>query len=314
MTDAEILRWLDRSQLRAQGHATVSLPDTDTKVFVKLLPLTALESEPGNEHSTANVFELPAYYHYRLGGLGFGVWRELETHRLTNEWVLSGECGRFPLLHGRRVLPIVHRRDDDTMSAELWHNDPAIVRRIASVAAATSSMALFIEHVPQTLGEWLRDGTADVQETEAALLDVLAFTNIRDVLHMDAHFANVLTDGSRLYLGDHGLAISRSFDLDTDELAFFERHENFDRCTAITDLVYALVMRHDAAPDWRQTLRSLLDGSHEAIERVPPPVREYLGRRGPVALAMGEFYRRLLADLTTPYPVADLERLLDDGS
>ncbi len=61
---------------------------------------------------------------------------------------------------------------------------------------------------------------------------------------MDAHFANILTDGDHCYLTDFGLALSRGFQLDADEMSFFERHKNFDRCTA---LVRAVVIRYDKA-------------------------------------------------------------------
>ena len=51
------------------------------------LPLTDLELQPAHRHSTANLFGLPPYYHYRIGSCGFGSWRELEAHRMTTEWV-----------------------------------------------------------------------------------------------------------------------------------------------------------------------------------------------------------------------------------
>ena len=40
-----------------------------------------------------------------------------------------------------------------------------------------------------------------------------SFMNARGLLHFDAHFQNILTDGERLYFADYGLAISSRFDL-----------------------------------------------------------------------------------------------------
>lgn len=318
-SDEELLRRLSGSTLLDHGHAAISLPRSNAEVFVKLLPLTALEREPQNRHSTANLFELPTYYQYRLGSCGFGAWRELEVHRMAHQWVVSGQCRHFPLLHDWRVLPIVSQGQDDRMSTERWGDDTAIQRRVSSIAQATSSVAVFVEYFPLTLSQWFRDRPsdsfdrlADVRETEAAVLDLLEFTNGQGLLHMDAHFENILTDGSQVYLSDHGLAISRTFDLDAAERTFFERHQNFDRCTAVTSLVHALVTSYDANEDWRQTVRDLTSGVHPMTEAVPVALRSYLESRGPVALAMGEFYGRLTADLTTEYPASSLQGLLDD--
>ena len=51
-----------------------------------------------------------------------------------------------------------------------------------------------------------------------------AFMNARGLLHFDAHFDNILTDGQRLYFADYGLALSSRFDLSEDEATFFDRH------------------------------------------------------------------------------------------
>jgi hypothetical protein len=58
----------------------------------------------------------------------------------------------------------------------------------------------------------------------------ISFMNARGLLHFDAHFENILTDGRRLYFTDYGLAISSGFELSEDESEFFARHESYDRC------------------------------------------------------------------------------------
>lgn len=318
--DEELLRWLSASRLQDRSHAALSLPASGAKVFVKLLPLTALELQPEHRHSTANVFGLPTYYQYRLGSCGFGAWRELDVHRIANQWVLSGQCPHVVLLHHWRVLPLVSGGPDDRLTLEHWGNDPAIRRRVSSVADATASAVLFLEYFPTTLGQWFGERRTDTLESasaildaEATLLELLAFINGQGLLHMDTHFENILTDGSHFFLSDHGLAISRSFHLDADEEQFFERHVNFDRCTAITSLVHALVAPHDAREDWRQALREINDGTHSSIDEVPQCVRSYLSRRAPLAFAVGDFYARLTADITTEYPASTLQHLLDDS-
>jgi hypothetical protein len=309
--------WLEQASdeelltLLSSSSPVVQLPGDAGSVFVKLVPLTAIElAHPG---ATANLFALPTYYQYRIGGCGFGAWRELEIHRLANEWVLSDQCAAFPLLHHWRILPVVSTAYDDKRDLRVWGDSAAIKQRVSGLDAATSSAVLFLEHLPRTLGAHLReqfstvpDPAALVTELEARLDALLAFVHARGVLHMDAHFENILSDGDQIYLADYGLAMSRSFELSPAEEAFFATHETFDRCTAINSVVHALVTHYDARPDWRQTLRELVAGA----QTVPDAVRAYLVRRAPLALAVGEFYRRLLADLTTPYPAAEFEALL----
>ena len=318
-SDEELLALLSDPQLFEHGHAAVRLPrgtGTET-VFVKLLPTTALELAPQHRGTTANMFGLPAYYQYRLGGCGFGAGRELEVHRLANEWVLSGQSGWFPLLHHWRILPIARTGYGDMTSLEHWGDCPAIHERVSAITDAAFSAVLFLEHLPLTLSRWFQDEmrrasdpAAVVAGTERKLTELLAFFHAQGLLHLDAHFDNLLTDGKQLYLGDYGLSLSRGFELGPDEQAFFDEHKNFDLCTAINALVHAVVTYYDSRADWRQTLREVVAGNHRAIDAAPDYIRSYLLARAPLALAVGEFYDRLLADLTTPYPAAAFDELL----
>lgn len=316
-SDEELIELLSDTRLLDVGHAAIDLPQSAGKVFVKLVPITALELAPQNRGATGNVFRLPAYYHYRIGGCGFGSWRELEIHRVANEWVLSGQCVGFPLMHHWRVLPIVATGYDDKRDLQPWGDCAEIFQRVSAVNDATSSVVLFLEYVPITLGEHLRrqlptvaDPAALVAEIERDLKEQLAFMHARGVLHLDTHLENLLADGTQVYLTDFGLAVSRSFELDFVERKYFEEHQNFDLCTVINSLVRALVVHYDSRPDWRRTLREMEAGIDGTLAAVPDSVRRYLVERAPLALAIGEFYDRLLADLTTPYPAAAFDELL----
>lgn len=65
--------------------------------------------------------------------------------------------------------------------------------------------------------------------------------NARGLLHFDAHFQNILTDGRRLYFADYGLALSSQFDLSPSETSFFELHRTYDRCYTRSWLVNWLI-------------------------------------------------------------------------
>ncbi len=69
------------------------------------MPLTDLEQLPQHFISTANLFNLPLGYQYGVGSAGFGAWRELATHIMTINWVITGECANFPTMYHWRILP-----------------------------------------------------------------------------------------------------------------------------------------------------------------------------------------------------------------
>ncbi len=103
----EIAELLDNAEsFHTSMWSTSSLLNFNgTKVFVKKIPLTALERLPDNFQSTANLFNLPTYYQYGVGSAGFGAWRELASHVMTTDWVISGKCSHFPILYHWRVVP-----------------------------------------------------------------------------------------------------------------------------------------------------------------------------------------------------------------
>ena len=318
-SDEALLRLLNAVQISTIGHGTISLPSHTTQIFVKLVPLTALEKQSQNYQSTANCFQLPTYYQYRLGSCGFGAWRELEAHQLTNQWVMSGQCPHFPLLHHWRVLPIAPTHYDDRIDRQRWGNCEAIHQRVAAIAAATHSIGMFLESYPLTRSQWFReqwlqgaDPMATIMDVEAPLIGILSFLKSQGLLHLDAHFDNILTDGQQLFLTDYGLALASQFQLDAAERQFFKQHQNFDICTTLTSLVHAIVNRYDDRPDWRQVLQNLTDDNHSSASMVPPDVRAYLTSRLPLVMKIGDFYRQLLADLNTPYPAAELQRILNE--
>jgi hypothetical protein len=288
-------------------------------VFVKLIPLSDLERR--SPRATANLFGLPAFYHYRVGSAGLGAWRELAAHEESSEWVLSGACDQFPLLHHARVLPITPQAAEaPTLDEDVayWAGSPAVRRRLEGLRDATASLALFMEYVPQTLLSWLTErirGGGDEADralawTEDRLSQLARHLSERGFLHMDGHFTNILTDGERLYLSDFGLALSSRFDLNPEEHEFLARHTDYDRGVIFQALAHALVTA-DSGPredDWYESLRALLQGSPGRITGArAAAVRKY----GPFALLMNEFYRNLQAESkSAPYPQDALRAMI----
>lgn len=176
---------------------------------------------------------------------------------------------------------------------------------------------LFLEHVPQTLADWLNDHRTAAPEgregspypwVEEALAHGSDFMSSRGLVHFDAHFANVLTDGQLLYFADFGLALSSGFELSAVEAEFLSDHLVYDRCHTVSHLL----RRH--LPDG---LRGGME--HEAFllkwiaghrpGDVPREIAAIIDRHSRAAVVLGEFHRRFLTESKrTPFPAAEIER------
>jgi hypothetical protein len=308
------------------GGQTVLLDVEGTPVFVKQVRLTDLELRPENVRSTADLFGLPIFCHYgvgTIGGPGFGAWRELAAQVMTTNWVIAGDHEGFPLMHHWRVLPdagqpLPEELADVERAVAYWGGGSAVRRRIEALRQSSASLMLFLEYIPQNLHDWLslQIGAGDeVAERACAMVDSeldagIAFMNARGLLHFDAHFENILTDGQRLFFADYGLAISSGFELTPGEADFFDDHRGYDRSYAVSHLVNWLVVdRYGYGPEERQAfVRSCAEGV--SPEGVPAAVAEVLVRYAPVAAVMGDFYREFQREgRATPYPVEAIRRV-----
>jgi hypothetical protein len=105
-SDQQLAQLVDEASQWATGigGTTATFEIEGIKVFAKRVRLTDLELLPENRGSTANLFQLPAYYHRNLGAPGFGAWRELAAHAMATGWVLSRQLESVPMMYHSRVL------------------------------------------------------------------------------------------------------------------------------------------------------------------------------------------------------------------
>jgi hypothetical protein len=300
-----------------------SLLEVDgVRIFVKQVPLTATELQPDHVRSTANLFGLPPHFHYGIGAIGspgFGAWRELAVHEMTTDWVRSGGFPGFPLLHHWRVLPdLPQPLPGDLADVErcvaYWGGGR---ERVEALRTASASLTLFLEYVPHTLHDWfsaqLRTENAEsaCALVEQGLEAVTGFLRAqRQLIHFDAHFGNILTDGHRLYLTDYGLSLSSRFPLDPQERDFYDRHRDYDRAYALSYLVHWLVVdQYGLGRDAREAfIRTCADGSRP--EGIPAAAAALISRHARLAVVVGDFNRRLERESRlTPYPHDDVEAL-----
>ncbi|MEV0149781.1 MULTISPECIES: protein kinase family protein [unclassified Nonomuraea] len=298
------------------GGRSAELDVDGTRMFVKRVPLTDLEARPEHFRSTANLFGLPTFYQYGIGSAGFGAWRELATHTMTTDWVLGDAYEGFPLMYHWRVIPdsppagLADEFGGIDGAVAHWEGSQAVRERLEAIGRSSLSLVLFLEHLPQTLAAWLADRRADAAAcawTEEALDRGAAFMSSKGLVHFDAHFLNVLTDGRVIYFADFGLALSSRFDLSAAEAAFLSDHRAYDRHYIPTHL-----LRHHLPGGARDAaqheafLRDWIAGG-AAREGVPSAIAAIIDRRARAALVLDGFHRRLVTESKrTPYPVAEL--------
>lgn len=294
----------------------------DTPVFVKKVPLTDLEQLDQNFMSTANLFNLPLGYQYGIGSAGFGAWRELATHIMTTNWVITGECANFPIMYHWRILPSspgdinINYWGDIEKYCQYWENSAVIRQRIEDLKKASAHIALFLEYVPQNLHSFLSAQIAkggDSAEKAVAFVDeqlkaTKKHINTRGLMHFDAHFENILTDSERLYLSDFGLALSSKFDLTPAETEFLKQHQSYDQACAAVNLLHCIITSLFGKEHWEIRLREYLAGE---LSNVPPAINTIINRYAPIALIMDEFFQKLQKkSKSTTYPATQLEKLL----
>lgn len=312
-SDHELAKLLDNGRTVGVGvGGSAAVLDVDgVQVFVKRIPLS--ERELAHPASTANLFDLPLHCQYGIGGPSFNTWRELAANNVVTNAILAGETESFPMLYHWRVLPgrppiaAEHADIDKVVAAQ--GGSRAVRTRLEALAAAPSSLLLFSEYIPHAAANMLRDNPVDKAATiEHQLAEIVTFLRDHQLLHMDAHWGNIRTDGERLYLTDFGLATSPHFDLSPDERDFVERHTTHDAAYVAMRLVNWLVtdvcgipMPATGGPVARNEYVIHCAAGHIPSD-VPPVVAEILSRHAPAAATMNAFLWKLFdGELQTGY-------------
>lgn len=306
------------------GGISTLLTISDTPIFIKKIRLTDIERQHENIMSTRNFFELPLYYQYGIGSTGFGVWRELATHAMTTNWVLAGDCKNFPLMYHWRLLPrLTLETPTSEQLAELerdveWWGDSSLVRaRLLANLTASADIVVFLEYFPENLHRWLSKqiiNGGDVagsacEMVENNLMAITSFINSRGLLHFDAHFNNILTDGHDLYFTDFGLAICEQFELSEAESDFFKENFNYDQCYTLSYFVEWLLTESFGTENWAIGNYNAMLHEYAAGKGRPllPAIEAIIMRYAPIAIVMNEFFLKLKISKATSFPTSELE-------
>ncbi len=228
-SDALICDKLEKGDLGKKGWGTNHIIKIgNTKVFAKKIPLTQVEFD--NSFSTKNHYDLPMTYNYGIGSAGFGAFRELFLHIKTTNWVLSKKCLNFPLMYHYRIIKRTNKasKKDYKSYFKYWENNSSIKSYIKARDNSPYELVLFLEYIPQTFRDYLKKDKSQFAKITNEVLNAIQFLKSNNIIHMDMHFLNILTDGSSPYITDFGLGLDKTFDLSTEEKSFFSRHRNYD--------------------------------------------------------------------------------------
>jgi hypothetical protein len=232
----------------------------ESRVFVKRVLVTSIEYD--NQFSTKNLYDLPTYCNYGFGSTGFGVFRELVTHIKTTNWVLEGAftqcvCKRiatFPLMYHYRIIPLDGRPADLDRAryksyVEYWGDSENAGKYLLDRAIANYELIMFLEYIPHVLETWLRENPNKLHQTLDDLRTTIDFLRTKEIIHFDAHFRNILTDGEQIYLTDFGLVLDKSFALTSSEESFFEQNTFYDYGEVLRNLRHLIRPSYDSCSE-----------------------------------------------------------------
>ena len=139
---------------------------------------------------------------------------------------------------------------------------------------------------------WLAEHPEDVNDVLGQVFDAIAELRSRHMVHFDAHWGNIITDGASCRLVDFGLAMSADMELSNSERAFLDRHLHYDYGVVLAYLGLMLATTLGEEPS-SQKLRHHLDELESLEDRCPPTLLGALERYRHPILYMVEFFERI---------------------
>lgn len=200
---------------------------------------------------------------------------------------------------------------------QYWENSEAIRHRVKSIVDSKSHITLFLEYVPKNLDTWLDEAFKKGQEASDATIKLVEkdliltnqFMNNHGLIHFDAHFQNILTDGHLLYFSDFGLALSTQFDLDNNERNFITKHHNYDKACAAVNLLHCITTTHYSKDEWAKKINYIIENDDTYSNYQRSIVKKYAS----IALTMDNFFQKLQKESKkTIYPSEQIDQKLKE--
>ena len=195
LSDKDINELKKENETSGYGKNYIIILD-GIKIFIKKIPLTKLEYN--NQYSTANLYNLPAFYNYGFGSAGINCYRELLTHVKTTNWVLNDQIENFPLMYHYRIMentkPLKVQTDINKY-IKRWNNDENIKKYTLARDTAEYEIMICLEYFPYVLYDWIGKNTDRTELYIKQMMKTTKFLKEHNVIHLDAHDGNIVTDG-----------------------------------------------------------------------------------------------------------------------
>jgi hypothetical protein len=158
------------------------------------------------------------------------------------------------MLYHYRMMPFSGERPAVDMERHqryvaYWNGNQNIGKYMLARANANYELALFLEHMPYAVEPWLRKNPRKTSQLIEDLRDAITFLRGQGIVHFDANFDNVLSDGKHAYLTDFGLVLDKQFDLTDDEALFLKQNTYYDYSEVLGSLGFFLYDLYDALTD-----------------------------------------------------------------
>jgi hypothetical protein len=308
-------------------------------VFIKRIPVTQIEYE--HLLSTKNLYDLPLFYQYGFGSVGWGVFRELLTHLKTTHWVIAGDIENFPLLYHYRLLPAAGPRAAVDIAYHkrtltYWGDNEQIGRYMLERARADYELVLCLECFPQTVAGWLMSHPDQTPLVLKEITAALKFLQNHGLIHFDVHLFNMLTDGQQIYLTDFGLTLDKQFSLSAAEAKFYDDHSDYDYGQLLWSLgTHLYATYRDLPPPEKQQVQNACGINEEMVfeqsldlllthfdtlaasglMNLATNFVAIIAQYRPVITLMHDFYRTMRGNdqKDTPFPRAALKQLLQES-
>lgn len=222
LSDNDVKQYFENNTNTIEGWGVNYIFELDeNKIFMKALKVTQKEFD--NRFDTSNLFNLPDFYNYGIGSCGINVWRELETHIKTTNFVLQNEFHYFPLLYHYRIVEYTTYETIkyNTDYLAYWNNNTNIQNYLDEKNKTKYKLLLFLEYIPIPLNDYIFK-TKKLGYVYNKCYDIIQFMNSKNILHFDSHTGNFLVDDrDNIYITDFGLCIDKDFKLSKRESLFY---------------------------------------------------------------------------------------------
>jgi hypothetical protein len=132
---------------------------------------------------------------------------------------------------------------------EYWNSNENIGRYMLARADASYELALFLEHMPYAVEPWLLAHPNKIGQVLGDLRNAVTFLRKNGIVHFDANFDNVLSDGEQAYLTDFGLVLDRRFTLTQDEALLLKQSAYYDYGEVLASVGFLLYGIYAALSD-----------------------------------------------------------------